>query len=266
MARSPPAQQIVFDLFTNVSEAAGILGDRTFRAEVEAARARLDPGVHVGSWGQLEEWKEDWDDRASDHRHVSHLFALHPGRQISPFAAPGLAQAARASLDARGDGGTGWSKAWKINFWARLHDGDRAHRLLAEQLRQSTLPNLLDTHPPFQIDGNFGATAGIAEMLLQSQNGEIHILPALPRAWANGSVSGLRARGDVTAAIRWVNGSAIEVRLEPGRSRTLRLRSSIFAGSFTLADESGRPVAMEGQGENRTFRVTAGRLYLLRAA
>jgi alpha-L-fucosidase 2 len=259
------SQEIVFDLFTNVSEAAKHLGDDGFGREIDVALAKLDPGLRIGSWGQLQEWKEDWDDPKDDHRHVSHLFALHPGRQISPLGTPAFAQAARVSLMARGDGGTGWSKAWKINFWARLLDGDHAHRMLGEQLRQSTLPNLWDTHPPFQIDGNFGATAGVAEMLLQSQNDEIHILPALPHAWPSGSVRGLRARGDVTAGICWSGGLADEVVLAAGRTAAINLRSTMLDGSFLLTDQtSGAAIAMSGSGERRSFQALTGHTYLLR--
>ncbi|MFI6479733.1 glycosyl hydrolase family 95 catalytic domain-containing protein [Nonomuraea sp. NPDC050663] len=214
------SQQIVYDLFTNVLEAAEALGDD--EQEVRQALARLDPGLRIGSWGQLQEWADDLDSPGDEHRHASHLFGLHPGRQIRPGTP--FAEAAMVSLVARGDGGTGWSKAWKINFWARLRDGDHAHTMLAEQLRLSTLDNLWDTHPPFQLDGNFGATSGIAEMLLQSHTGVIDVLPALPRAWRDGSVHGLRARGNVTVSLTWRDGAATEVVLHAGSDGPLRVR------------------------------------------
>jgi alpha-L-fucosidase 2 len=258
------SQQIVWDLFTNVIEASEQLhGEAAFRGEVRAARARLDPGTRIGSWGQLQEWKEDWDDPDNEHRHVSHLFGLHPGRQFSPLTEPELAAAAAVSLRARGDGGTGWSKAWKINFWSRLLDGDHAHKMLVEQLRGSTLENLWDTHPPFQIDGNFGATSGVTEMLVQSHTGELHVLPALPSAWTEGSVAGLRARGDVEVDVRWSGGTADEITLEPGRSGPLAVRSDLFAGRFRLVDaRNGRRVDTGGGGERVTFTVKHGRRYV----
>jgi alpha-L-fucosidase 2 len=256
------SQQIVADLFANTVEAARLVGDKAFGARVETALEKLDGGLRIGSWGQLQEWKADLDDPKSDHRHVSHLFALHPGHAIHPDREPELAAAARKTLDARGDASTGWSRAWKVNFWARLRDGDRAHDLLEGLIRDSTLPNLWDTHPPFQIDGNFGATAGIAEMLLQSQHGELHLLPALPSDWPRGSVSGLRGRGDVTVAIEWDTCGARMVRLEAGSEGPLTIRSPMFEKPYDVAfDRANKPGSLKSEGQTFTFRARRGGEY-----
>ncbi|MEV7085737.1 glycoside hydrolase family 95 protein [Streptomyces sp. NPDC093085] len=234
------SQQIVHDLLTNTLEAADLLDeDPAFRDRLRTTLDRLDPGLRTGSWGQLQEWKEDRDSPTDDHRHLSHLYALHPGRQIEPGTA--WAEAAKVSLTARGDGGTGWSKAWKINFWARLHDGDHARTLLTQQLVHSTHANLWDTHPPFQIDGNFGATSGIAEMLLQSHHGPVEILPALPAAWPAGRVRGLRARGGATLDIDWSGGRATRITVHATRTGKLTLRSPLFPrGERDLYTTAGR--------------------------
>ncbi|GAA0378427.1 large protein [Acrocarpospora corrugata] len=258
--------QILRDLFNGCAKAGQALGvDAEFRAQVLAARDRLPP-MKTGSRGNIQEWLYDWVETEPAHRHVSHLYGLHPSNQITKRGTPALYAAARRTLELRGDDGTGWSLAWKINYWARMEEGARAHTLLRLLVTTARLaPNMFDLHPPFQIDGNFGATSGIAEMLLQSHNGELHVLPALPSAWPTGKVQGLRGRGGYTVDTAWSSGTATEILVRFDRNGTVNVRNRIFTGTYQVVDTTtgGTVTVTKPESDVITLTGQAGRTYRL---
>lgn len=244
--------QLVFDVFSNAITASAVLGaDKSFADTVQNMIKRLPP-MQIGQYSQLQEWLKDWDRPNDKHRHVSHLYGLFPGNQISPFHNPELFEAARNTLVIRGDKSTGWSMGWKVNFWARLLDGNRAYKLITDQITPApeeqsgqnggTYPNLFDAHPPFQIDGNFGCTSGIAEMLLQSHDGAIHLLPAVPDQWKQGTVKGLIARGGFVIDMSWKNSAITYLKIQSklGGNCRIRVNDKLQAkGKVVLKPASG---------------------------
>ena len=254
--------EIMFELFTNTARAAAALGlDPDFQKQLLSTRDRLPP-LQIGKHNQLQEWLGDWDDPADKHRHISHLYALYPSNEISPRRTPALFAAARQSLEYRGDVSTGWSMGWKVSCWARFLDGNRAYKLLTDQLRLvttsktnmsnggGTYANLFDAHPPFQIDGNFGCTAGLAELFLQSHDGAVDLLPALPDAWPQGKISGLRARGGFElTTLAWTGGKISQAKILSKLGGVLRVRSRV---PLVRAD-GGKLATATGENPNPFF-------------